>query len=270
MMKINQNIEKTILQYLQNYLEGHKSATVKELIENYSSIPTITESEIRHVITDATNKGYLNISNLSGGSRDLATVSLVESIPSDEETQGVKVVISKPRLRELGLVNIQQRNDQIDTIDCFRNLFDSSKDIIRICSPFMQSDVIDDDAFPDFFNCMSNALNRNVKVRILTRDLKIRGTREIAWILNLAERLKKKNNLSIVDYHLLDESGKILSSTHAKLIISDDKWAYVGSAELRKNSLIANFEVGCLLSGSQVTGLCEIFDTMYSKGTVWK
>ena len=114
----------------------------------------------------------------------------------------------------------------------------------------MQSDVIDDDAFPDLLECMSNALNRNVKVRILTRDLKTRGEREIAWILNLAKRLEKENNLSIVDYHLLSESGKILSSTHAKIIISDDKLAYIGSAELRKNSLIANFEVGCLLSGT--------------------
>lgn len=269
-MKINQNIKKTVLQYLQDYLERNRSATVKELIENYSSITTVTESEIRHVITDAVKKGILNISYSTEGSRDLATILLAEPITCIEEIPRVNIVISKPRLRELGLVNIQQRNDQIDTIDCFRNLFDSSKHVIRICSPFMQSDVIDDDAFPGLIDCMSNALNRNVKVRILTRDLKTRGEREIAWVLKLAKSLEKENNLSIIDYHLLAESGKILSSTHAKIIISDDKLAYVGSAELRKNSLIANFEVGCLLSGSQVTGLCEIFDTMFSKGTVWK
>jgi len=269
-MKINQIIEKTILQYLQDYLKKNKSATVKELIENYSSIPTVTEAEIRLIINDSIKKGFLNINLSTGASRDLATVLLAEPITCMEEVPRVNIVISKPRLRELGLVNIQQRNDQIDTIDCFRTLIDSSSRVIRICSPFMQSDVIDDDAFPDLIDCMSNALNRNVKVRILTRDLKTRGVREIAWILKLAKSLEKENNLSIVDYHLLAESGKILSSTHAKLIISDDKLAYVGSAELRKNSLIANFEVGCLLSGSQVTGLCEIFDTMFSKGTVWK
>jgi|SRR5208283_5321941 len=269
-MKINQNIEKTILHYLQDYLEKNKSVTVKELIENYSSIPTVTESEIRHVITNAVKMGFLNINYPTGGSRDLATVLIAEPFTCAEETPNVNIVISKPRLRELGLVNIQQRNDQMDTIDCFRTLIDSSRHVIRICSPFMQSDVIDDDAFPDLINCMSRALTRNVHVRILTRDLKTRGEREIAWILKLAKSLDKENNLSIVDYHLLAESGKILSSTHAKLIISDDKLAYVGSAELRKNSLIANFEVGCLLSGSQVTGLCEIFDTMFSKGTVLK
>jgi len=268
-MTKNKIIEKKILQYLQGYLATNKSATVIELIENYSGIPTITESEIRHVITNATKKKLLNISNVNGESRDSAIITLIKPILNKKEIDNIKIVISKPRLRELGLVNIQQRNDQIDTIDCFRTLVDSSIDTVRICSPFMQADVIDDDAFPDLIRCMSNAFNRNVKVRILTRDLKTRGEREISWILNLAKHLKKENNLSIVDYHLLAESGKILSSTHAKIIISDDKLAYVGSAELRKNSLIANFEVGCLVSGTQVTGLCEIFDTMFSKGTVW-
>ena len=269
-MTKNEIIEEKILLYLGEYLAKNKSATVYELIENYTGLPTITESEIRHVISNASKKNLLNISNVIGESRDYAIVTLIGPILHKEETDRYKIVISKPRLRELGLVNIQQRNDQIDTIDCFRTLIDSSIEIIRICSPFMQSDVIDDDAFPDLVVCMSNALNRNVKVRILTRDLRKRGVREIAWILKIAKSLKKENNLSIVDYHLLAESGKILSSTHAKLIISDDKLAYVGSAELRKNSLIANFEVGCLLSGSQVIGLCEIFDTMYSKGTDWK
>ncbi len=269
-MKINQNIEKTILQYLQEYLKRNESATVKELIENYSATPTITESEIRHVILDAAAKGFLNISKSNGEPRDQSRVFLAEPLPSHIETGDVKVVISKPRLRELGLINIQQRNDQIDTIDCFRILIDSSVEVIRICSPFMQSDVVDEDAFPELIGCISNAFDRNVKIRILTRDLKTRGDREIAWIRKLAKHLKKENNLTIIDYHLLDGTGKILSSTHAKLIISDEKRAYVGSAEFRKNSLIANFEVGCLLSGPQVTGLCEIFDTMCAKGTIWK
>lgn len=269
-MKINQNIENKIFQYLQDYFASNKSTTIKELIENYSAIPTITETEIRQVIVDAANNGFLNICKVEGEPRDYAKVILIKPIPCRKETDGFKIVISKPRMRELGLVKIQQRNDQIDTIDCFRTLIDSSTHILRICSPFMQSNVVNDDAFPDLIFCISNAFNRNVKIQILTRDLKNRGEQEILWIKNLAYDLKKENNLSIVDYHLLSESGNILSSTHAKLIISDDNLAYVGSAELRKNSFIANFEVGCMVSGPQVIGLCEIFDTMYSKGTLLK
>lgn len=265
-MRINKNIEKKIYRYLQDFLLLNNSGTIKELLENYSGYPTLSEREFRYIINDAKKKGFLKISKNMGGLDDQITISLSKPFPLNNGELEVKIVISRPRLRELGLGNIQQRNDQIDTIDCYRTLIDSSKKILRICSPFMQYDIVDEDAFPDIIDHMSDAFNRNVLVRILTRDLKRRGEKEIEWIVKLAKDLNKDDNLTIVDYHLLNESGRILSSTHAKMIISDEDLAYIGSAELRKNSLIANFEVGCLLSGSQVIGLCEIFDTMYLKG----
>ena len=52
------------------------------------------------------------------------------------------------------------------------------------------------------------------------------------------------------------------SSNHAKLVISDDSSAYVGSAELRLNSLYKNFEVGVVIRGTNVVGLTELFDAM--------
>ncbi len=87
----------------------------------------------------------------------------------------------------------------------------------------MQSDVVHDDAFPELISNISNAFDRDVKIKILTRDLKTRGEKEIEWIQKLAKKMNKEQNLSIVDYHLFDESGKVLSSTHAKLIISDNE-----------------------------------------------
>ena len=60
-MRINQNIEKKILLYLHNYLTAHKSATIKEILENFSSIPTITEAELRAVINKAVKHGYIKI-----------------------------------------------------------------------------------------------------------------------------------------------------------------------------------------------------------------
>jgi phosphatidylserine/phosphatidylglycerophosphate/cardiolipin synthase-like enzyme len=66
------------------------------------------------------------------------------------------------------------------------------------------------------------------------------------------------------------EDGTIISSTHAKLIIADYDLAYIGSAELRRNSLVTNFEIGCLIRGSQVFGICEVFDFIFSRGRIWK
>ena len=269
-MKVNENVERIVLQYLQKYLAETESAMIKELIENYSATPPISEAELRQIISDAVRNGFIVIHKMNDEIRYQATESFTGAVLPRSDNEPVIIVISKPRLRELGLVGVQLRNDQIDTIDCFRALIDSSTHIIRICSPFMHSDVVDHDAFPDLVRCISDALNRNVEIRILTRDLKRRGERHVTWIRELADDLGKEEYLSIVDYHLVSGSHTILSSTHAKLIISDDRSAYVGSAELRKNSLIANFEVGCLVRGSQVVGLCEIFDTMSKRGTVWQ
>ena len=82
----------------------------------------------------------------------------------------------------------------------------------------------------------------------------------------LVKNEKKFHNLKILRYHLSGERGTVFSSTHAKMLIADNSLAYIGSAEVRKNSILANFEVGCLISDESVFGLCEVFDLMFNMG----
>jgi len=98
----------------------------------------------------------------------------------------------------------------------------------------------------------------------LTREFFYRKDRQLdfKWLLNLKEK-NDSFKLKIADYHILDDVNRIKSSTHAKLVISDYNSAYIGSGEFRKNSLLANFEVGCLVEGPQVFGICEVFDLMF-------
>ena len=70
------------------------------------------------------------------------------------------------------------------------------------------------------------------------------------------------NKLEIFDYYIPNKEGLLASSVHAKLIIADEKIAYVGSAELRLNSLDKNFEVGIMLENMNVQGLVDLFDAM--------
>ena len=79
---------------------------------------------------------------------------------------------------------------------------------------------------------------------------------------NLAETNNCSDSLQIYAYHYSDHQGRVVSSIHSKLIIADTSLAYIGSAEIRKNSLDNNFEAGCLISGPSVIGLCEAFDCM--------
>jgi phosphatidylserine/phosphatidylglycerophosphate/cardiolipin synthase-like enzyme len=171
---------------------------------------------------------------------------------------------------ELSLGSIEERNKQIDSIDCFREIISSARRTLRICSPFIQKNVLSEDSFPDLKELLVDALERNVNIRLLSRELFQGREEEVQWLVDIARELDKEENLTIVDYHLTSEQGGIVSSTHAKLLVADYDKAYVGSAELRRNSLVANFEVGCLLTGPQVIGICEVFDCMFSRGSVWK
>lgn len=268
-MKINPNVEIAVQKYIQESMAINGTCSIKELIRNYkSSVPT-TEAELRNAISNALRMENLQIIEKKT-SWDDSNVRFLRPFSIHNSNDNISIVISRPRLKELSLGGIENRNKQIDSIDCFREIIESANKILRICSPFVQKNVMNDDAFPDFKQLIIDALERNVEIRLLSRELFQNRGDEVRWIINIAKDVDKVEQMKIVDYHILSEQGGIFSSTHAKLLIADYDLAYVGSAELRRNSLVANFEVGCMLRGDNVIGICEVFDSMFFQGRVWK
>lgn len=267
-MLVNPNIEKTIQIYIECFLDEHKICSIKDVIDNCDVSIKATKAELIKTINQALMKKNIVIIDEKIPWEN-SNIVLVKRFLFTNSMDYTSIVISKPRLRELSLRNIEQRNKLIDTITCFEEIITSSTQILRICSPFVQENVIDNDSFPKLRELLTNALRRDVEIKLLSRELFQGRATEIQWIIDAANNLRKRDRLKIVDYHLLSENGSILSSTHAKLIVADFSLAYVGSAELRKNSLTANFEVGCLVRGPQVFAICEIFDNMFSSGRMW-
>jgi phosphatidylserine/phosphatidylglycerophosphate/cardiolipin synthase-like enzyme len=268
-MRVNPNVEIAVQEYIQKYMVVKETCSIKELIRNYkSSVPT-TEAELRNSISNALRFGHLQTVDKKT-SWDDSTVIFLKPFLFNNADGKISIVISKPRLKELSLGGIEERNKQMDSIDCFREIIASANKILRICSPFLQRNVLNKDAFPDLKQLIIDAFERDVYIKLLSRELFQRRGEEIHWIADIARDLEKEDKLTIVDYHIQSDLGEILSSTHAKLLIADHTMAYVGSAELRRNSLIANFEVGCLISGPAVVGICEAFDSMFNQGKVWK
>lgn len=267
-MTINPNVEMAIQRYIEYFLDKHNICAIIDILDSCHTSIQATRAELINTINNA-----LIMKNLVIIDRKIpwenSTVVLARRFLIIDTTDITSIVISKPRLKELSLRNIEQRNDLIDTVTCFEQIIASCKSVLRICSPFIQENVIDDDSFPKLRELLIDALRRDVEIRLLSRELFQGRGDEVQWIIDAAINIGKRDSLRIVDYHLLSENGSILSSTHAKLIVADYSLAYVGSAELRKNSLMANFEVGCLVRGPQVFGICEIFDDMFSSGRIW-
>jgi PLD-like domain len=265
-MTINPQVRYIITNYIDKFFTKGKPASVIELIRNFDGPSAILESEVHLIINQLISDGYLQVIN--NDSSDTKLLNLVKpSTKPLEQTQAI-MVTSRPRFTELGFNSIEKRNLFMETTYCFKILINSAKKILRICSPFLQRDILYPDAFPALRQLLLDAIERGVEIKILTREIIARRLTQISWLRDFNLDVHKPK-LSIADYHLIRGNG-ILSSTHAKIICADHDSAYVGSAELRRNSIVANFEIGCYLRGPQVYGICESFDLMFDKGQKWK
>ena len=236
------------------------SMTIGEMTRLYSGARIGTEEEIRQAILWGTSNGWFV---LKGDPSDEKSTVLVSDHESDDRMrERLKIVVSIPKFTELGLDRMRREFDMMETRVAFRKVFLEAKSVLRISSPFIEKSILDDDGLPDIEELTRFALERGCRFCLLTREAAGRRRDQIEWLVNLAMHEGYREQLQIFDYHFEDERSRIISSTHSKLVIADKSLAYVGSAEIRRNSLTHNFEVGCLIEGPEVDGLCHVFDLM--------
>lgn len=238
----------------------HGSMTIGEMTRLCSDARIGTEEEISQAIRWGASNGWFVLKGDPSDEKVAVSASDHESDVSVRER--LKLVVSIPKFTELGLDRMRREFDMMETRAAFRKVFLEAKNVLRISSPFIEKSVLDDDGLPDIEELTRFALERGCRILLLTREAADKRRNQIEWLVNLAVREGYRDQLQIFDYHLQDEKSRIISSTHSKLVIADKSLAYVGSAEIRKNSLTHNFEVGCLIEGPEVDGLCHVFDLM--------
>jgi len=60
-------------------------------------------------------------------------------------------------------------------------------------------------------------------------------------------------------------NGKHIPLIHAKVLISDNKKAYVGSANISQNGFLNSFEVGVIVEGESVVNLKKVVLSLEEK-----
>lgn len=131
------------------------------------------------------------------------------------------------------------------TVDVFRLIIAAASAELLIASPYI--DDLDGHGVSLLAQPLRSANKRGVLVRLLTRETARGDAVRTAGISRLKQLVRR---LEVRDYHSAIE-GKHLAAVHAKLIQADDSAGYVGSAEVRRNALMANFEMGYLYHTSQ-------------------
>jgi phosphatidylserine/phosphatidylglycerophosphate/cardiolipin synthase-like enzyme len=121
---------------------------------------------------------------------------------------------------------------------------------------------MDISSIPKIRDLILNQAYLNVKVKILVREAykNDEPTRlnSIRKLLKDAEKSKSRQNISIREYHYAEDPF-VKSSVHAKFVIADSTHMYLGSGELRKNSIEKNFETGILVQGTISKDLEKVF-----------
>lgn len=157
-----------------------------------------------------------------------------------------------PRINELfyNRLFFSQPNNNYSLINAYKYIINSCNLCLKICSPFIDYAgiiLLKDELF--------KLLSKNVKIFILFREAK-----DIEKIKKLFSNYP--HLINIRRFHQHDKNG--LSSIHAKLLIADGVISYVGSGELRKNSLTSNFEVGVIVNDISISSDIErAFDIIY-------
>lgn len=246
-----------LLEILQD--TGH--ASKYSLVSEYQPPPPATKEEIYTAVEWGIEKGYLAESEngvLSAGLRN----------PETSTTESVKITVSKPRHMELLLGDVREKYEVMEISTAFTTVVSESQRELRICSPFLQSDVLYDDAVPAIENQLRAAFERGVIVKVLTRRPDSGERRKVDWMEEIAEKAGCPESLLIHSYHHTD-GRRTISSTHAKMLIADRTTCYLGSGELRRNSIVANFEIGVILRGIIVNTLVAAFEAMIVGSEVW-
>lgn len=176
----------------------------------------------------------------SASPMDSTEVDLVATIPEPVTlTDAEAITYTSSRVREL-LLNAQS--------------------LVQIANPYFDSEqtVMKD---------IASLPRRDVTTKILTRETED-PDRYLRETLNtLYEHLEPRtgDNLKVRDLYEIDpDTGYQQLATHAKLVIIDEEFCYIGSANLTYHSLLRNFEFGVLLSGPIAETISTIFDDVFA------
>ncbi|MCI1696640.1 phospholipase D-like domain-containing protein [Aneurinibacillus aneurinilyticus] len=110
--------------------------------------------------------------------------------------------------------------------------------------------------FKDILDCLVEKSNSGIIIEFYI-DINEISHSMIKELHNLAKVNKK---MYIYQYR------HSVSSMHAKVIMVDNKYALVTSANLSYNGLMGNVEVGAFLKGHEVTKICNFFEELKNNG----
>jgi hypothetical protein len=157
--------------------------------------------------------------------------------------------------RELATIG-SRRGGFLDTPSAFMRIAQSAQRRLVLMAPF-----IDRAGFllaQRLFIAAAPAAERILIIRELARYAALISSQHQPWLAAL--------NVQLVDYNLVHDQQSARSlefeTFHAKIVLADDAFAYVGSANLLWSSEAASLEAGVLITGPAAADVARLVDAV--------
>ena len=111
------------------------------------------------------------------------------------------------------------------------------------------------------FSSSSSDVERRLVLRFLTKDP---GHPKYPKGFDLIKTDLERYNVSVFDYAIRRENSDWMETFHAKAILADDSYAYIGSSNMDRYSLDNSLELGVFLTGDSVLIIKELMDGIIS------
>lgn len=143
--------------------------------------------------------------------------------------------------------------------EAFHVLIQCAKMDLKIISPF-----IDRHGLSNYLFDLVDAARKGVKIKLIIRhDAEYNNKKlELRILDDEFKRNDVESMLEIRNYHQKIGNGQ-LYSIHEKVIIADDNIGYVGSGEIRANSLWYLVEAGVIIKGQYIKPFVDFFNAVW-------
>lgn len=246
-------------------IEGTGKTSLGDITKMKIKIKKVDISKIMSILTQSQMK------EMSENVMEAISLNINDLL---EVNTTAKIVLTLP---DNLMVKVMHRGINIkSTVECFSELFKKAQKEILLSVPFFEEEAI-----LYFHSELRSAAQKGVKLKILVRgffDPKgeyefVKLLKGLRRIYDLYDSWGNTSLLEIRDFHHVvkvssESKPKHYESIHSKLLLVDEKWGYIGSAEMRRNALFHNFETGLEINGKIVKILEEIFNVVWENSRI--
>ena len=181
-----------------------------------------------------------------------------QSIHRDETT--AKIVLTRPgqpsNLEE-ALKNLGFATGRLEvTSEAFGDIAASARRRFVVMTPFL------DMHGANWLSKLLGNVNVGVKTTLIIRNLTTPSQPSYPEGCAALREILMASDTVVLDYAVPRAIGSGIETFHAKVVLADDDYAYVGSANMNRSSLETSMELGVLVRGEAARAIARVVDAI--------